>query len=159
MTIAKDSNLPRHSGEGESPPTLGAEDTPNATLSVPTVVASAFGRLDLNRRVRLLGRLLGSVGPLALAVIGGGVFAKFLPSARLPVVPVSFEDAALATWTQIYELVRYVEQSNPNLVEGLLTALMQDGITMTALGASIAAFAVKQVSDRSGAARLAPPER
>jgi len=83
-------------------------------------------------------------------VIGGGVFAKFLPSARLPVVPVSFEDAALATSSQVYELVRYVQQSNPNLIEGVLTALLQDRMAMTALGASIAAIALKQISDRKG---------
>ena len=97
-----------------------------ATLSVPTIVASAFGELDLKRRAPLLGRLLGSVGPLALAVIGGGVFAKFLPIARLPVIPVSFEDAALATSSQVYELVRYVEQSNPSLIEGLMATLLLD---------------------------------
>jgi len=119
-------------------------------LSIPAIVASAFGKLDLKRRSRLLGSLLGSVGPLALAVIGGGVFAKFLPSARLPVVPVSFEDAALATSSQVYELVRYVQQSNPNLIEGVLTALLQDRMAMTALGASIAAIALKQISDRKG---------
>jgi stage V sporulation protein SpoVS len=50
----------------------------------------------------------------------------------------------------VYELVRYVEQSNPNLIEGVLTALLQDGLTMTALGASIAAIAIKQISDRKG---------
>jgi hypothetical protein len=150
MKIAKHTNSPRRTGAGASPPALGAKDPSKATLSVPTIVASAFGKLDLKRRARLLSRLLGSVGPLALAVIGGGVFAKFLPNARLPVVPVSFEDAALATSSQVYELVRYVEQSNPNLIEGVLTALLQDGLTMTALGASIAAIAIKQISDRKG---------
>jgi hypothetical protein len=44
--------------------------------SVPAIMASAFGKLNLERRARLLGRLLGSVGPLALVVVGGGVFAN-----------------------------------------------------------------------------------
>jgi hypothetical protein len=156
MKIPQHSSLPRHIGNSASTPALGAKDPSKATLSVPTIVASAFGKLDLKRRAPLLGRLLGSVGPLALAVIGGGVFAKFLPNARLPVVPVSFEDAALATSSQVYELVRYVEQSNPNLIEGVLTALLQDGLTMTALGASIAAIAIKQLSDRRGSAAGSP---
>jgi len=107
MKSAKHSNLPRHTGNSASTLVLSAKDLSKATLSIPAIVASAFGKLDLKRRSRLLGSLLGSVGPLALAVIGGGVFAKFLPSARLPVVPVSFEDAALATSSQVYELVRY----------------------------------------------------
>jgi len=65
--------------------------------SVPTIMASAFGKLNLERRARLLSRLLGSVGPLALVVVGGGVFAKYLRNARWPEVPISFEDAARAT--------------------------------------------------------------
>jgi hypothetical protein len=75
---------------------------------------------------------------LALAVVGGGVFAKYLRNAGWPEVPVSFEDAARATSSQVHDLVRYVEQSNPHLVEGLLAALLQDGMTMTALDASVA---------------------
>jgi len=129
--------------------TGGAMDPSPSALSVAAIVASAFGKLDLKRRAPLLGRLLGAVGPLALAVVSGGVFVKYLPNARWSVVPVSFEDAALATSRQVYELVRYVEQSNPNLIEGVLTALQQDGVTMTALGASIVAIAIKQIPGRS----------
>jgi hypothetical protein len=148
MKIAKELDVPRRAGRNASPRAAGVGDRSAATLSAPVIVAGAFVRLDLGRRARLLGSLLGSVGPLALAVIGGGAFAKFLPSARLPLVPVSFEDAALATSSQVYELVRYVEQSNPNLIEGVLAALLQDGMTMTALGASIAAVALTQISRR-----------
>jgi hypothetical protein len=116
--------------------------------SVPAIIASAFGKLDLERRARLLGRLLGSVGPLALAVVGGGVFAKYLRNARWPEVPISLEDAAHATSSQVHELARYVEQSNPHLVDGLLAALLQDGMTMTVLGASVAAITIKRLSGR-----------
>ena len=95
--------------------------------SVPAFIASAFGKLDLERRARLLGRLLGSVGPLALVVVGGGAFAKYLRNAGWPEVPISFQDAARATSSQVHDLVRYVEQSNPLLVETLLAALPQYG--------------------------------
>jgi hypothetical protein len=134
-------------------------DPSPSTLSVPAIVASAFGKLDLKRRTRLLGRLLGSVGPLALAVVGGGVFVKYLPNARWPVVPVSFEDATLATSSQVYELVRYVEQSDPNLLEGVLTALLQDGVTLSALGASIMTIAIKQISSRSDQVAMPPAKK
>lgn len=139
MTIAKPSHLPRHTRNSAPTPALDFRDRLKPTLSVPGIVTSALANLELGWRAHLLGRLLGSVGPLALAVIGGGVFAKFLPDARLPVVPVSFEDAALATSSQVHELVSYVEQSNPSLIEGLMDALLQDGVVVTALGASIAA--------------------
>jgi hypothetical protein len=49
----------------------------------------------------------------------------------------------------VYDLVRYVQQSNPHLVDRLLSALSQDAMTMTALGASIAAITIKRLSGRS----------
>jgi hypothetical protein len=159
LKIVKHVNWPAWSGNAAAKPVVGAMDPATATFSVPAIVASAFGKIDLTRRAGLLGRLLGSVGPLALAVIGGGVFAKFLPNAGWSVVPVSFEDAALATSGQVYELVRYVEQSNPNLIEGLMAALLQDGMVLAALGASIAAIAIKQASDRSGKVVTSPGKR
>ena len=121
-----------------------------ALASAPGFIASAFGKLNLERRARLLGRLLGAVGPLAMVVVGGGVFAKYLRNARWPEVPISLDDAARATSGQVYEIVRYAKQSNPHLVETLLAALLQDGVMMTALGASVAAVTIKHVSDRRG---------
>ena len=50
----------------------------------------------------------------------------------------------------VQDLVRYVEQSDPHLVEGLLAALLQDGMTMTALAASVAAITIKRLSGRRG---------
>src|SRR3982074_2890537 len=134
--------------DGSAAPAADAEITARELESVPTIIASAFGKLNLERRARLPGRLLGSVGPLALAVVGGGVFAKYMRNARWPEVPISFEDAARATSSQVHDLVRYVEQSNPHLVDGLLAALFQDGMMVTALGASVAAIAIKRLSRR-----------
>ena len=137
-----------HRRDGSPAPAAHAETSAKGLASAPAIIASAFGKLDLERRARLLGRLLGSVGPLALAVVGGGVFAKYLRNARWAEVPISFEDAARATSSQVHELVRYVEQSNPHLVDGLLAALLQDGMMVTALGASVAAIAIKRLSSR-----------
>jgi hypothetical protein len=92
---------------------------------LPAIVASRFGKFDIGLRARLLGRLLASVGPLALKVVGGGVFAKYVRHARSREIRVSFEDAVRTTSTQVCDLVHYVEQSNPNLVEELSTALSQ----------------------------------
>ena len=95
-------------------------------LSLSKMVVSTFGKFDAALRARLLARLLASVGPLALKVVGGGVFAKYVRHARSPEIPVSLEDAARATSSQVRDLVRYVEQSDPNQVEELLTALSQE---------------------------------
>ena len=135
---------------------LGTDGRAATTLSTPTLVATVWSALDIRRRAGILGTLLGSVGPLALAVVGGGAFARYLQNARYPIVPVSFEDAALATSSQVYELVRYVEQSNPALLDGMLNALMQDGTTLTALGASAAAVTIKHLNDRRKSAIQTP---
>jgi hypothetical protein len=75
--------------------------------------AGAIVRLDARERARVLGHLLGLVGPLALAVLGGGAFAKYVRVARKKFVPVSLEDAARATWSEVHELVRNLQQSHP----------------------------------------------
>ena len=90
--------------------------TSAATLGDAERVADAFARLNLRLRARMLARLLASVGSLALAVVGGGAFAKYL-TATTRGVTVSLEDAARATWSQVFELLRYVQQSNPRVFE------------------------------------------
>jgi hypothetical protein len=118
------------------------------TAPVPAIVAGAFDRLNIRQRARMLGRLLASVGPLALAVVGGGAFAKYVAQARWPEIPVSLEDAARATSEQVYELVRYVQQSNPQLLNQLLNLLARDTVTIAALGASVAALTIHHLSKR-----------
>ena len=124
--------------------TIRARDT----QSLPAVIASAFTRLRLAQRVRVLRRLLMPIGPMALAVLGGGVFAKYAAQARWPRMSVSLEDAARVTSSQVYELVRYVEQSNPHALQQVLVALTRDGTTMAALGASVAAIVMQHLSTR-----------
>jgi hypothetical protein len=82
-------------------------------------------------------------------VIGGGAFAKYVTHARLQEIPVSIDDAARATSSQIYEIVRYVEQSDPQLYSQLLNVLARDSTTITALGASIAALTLNRIATRT----------
>jgi hypothetical protein len=154
MKIPEQSNTAPHAGGETLPQTVASNASAKEKLSFPAIVANTFSKLDVALRARLLGRLLGSVGPLALLVIGGGVFAKYVRHARVPEIPVSFNDAARATSSQVYELVRYLEQSNPNFVQGLLAAL-----SITVAGASIAAVAMKRVSERKAMTRTAPASR
>jgi predicted PurR-regulated permease PerM len=128
-----------------SPPD-GTHDAP----SLAAIVAATFNRLNLRMRARMLGRLLASVGPLALTVVGGGAFAKYVAHARWQEIPVSIDDAARATSSQIYDIVRYVEQSDPQLYSQLLNVLARDSATIAALGASIAALTLNRLTTRSG---------
>ena len=126
----------------------GSSPRSDTSPSLPVIVAACFDRLALRQRARMLGRLLASVGPLALAVVGGGAFAKYATHARWPEIPVSLEDAALATSGQVQEIVRYIEQSNPQLFNNLLELLARDSATIAALGASIAALTMHTLASR-----------
>jgi hypothetical protein len=119
----------------------------------PAIIAHVFDRINPSLRARVLDRLLRSVGPLALVVVSGGAFAKYVAQARWQQLTVSVEDAALATSGQVYELARYVQQSDPTLIAQLLDTLAGDPLTIAALGASIAALAIKQMSNHRHARR------
>ncbi len=91
-----------------------------------SLVASIFTKLRLPQRVQVLQRLLMPVGPMALAVLGGGAFVKFVAQAHWPRMSISLADAARVTSSQVFELVRYVEQSNPQVLQQVMGALMRD---------------------------------
>jgi len=95
------------------------------------MVARTFRKLDIALRARLLGRLLASVGPLALKVVGGGIFAKYVRHARSPDIEVSLEDAARTTSSEVRDLVHYVEQSDPGLVKRLSGSLSRNSVIAT----------------------------
>jgi len=109
--------------------------TAMAPLSLPATVAKAFAKIGPRLRVQVLSRLLSATGPMALAVIGGGMFAKYIGRARWPELPVSLEDAARITSKQILDLVRYVEQSDPPMLRKVVALLSTDIAALTVLGA------------------------
>jgi hypothetical protein len=89
-------------------------------------IADAFSRLNLPSRAHLLARLLTSVGSLALAVLVGGRFAKYLTQSTRE-IHVTLEDAARTTRAQVLEIVRYVEQRAPERLHGLADELSRLG--------------------------------
>jgi hypothetical protein len=134
---------PAASGSGATPSAPGSDlESP----ALPAIVAKAFGRLNNRLRTRMLRRLLTSVGPLALTVVSGGVFAKYLRHARWSEIPVSMEDAARATSSQVYELARYVQQADPQLFGQVLDVLSRDAATVAWISASIAALTITRLS-------------
>ena len=58
-------------------------------------------------------------------------------------------DAARVTSAQVYELVRYAQQSNPVVLHQALAVLQRDATTMAALGASIAAILIQHRANRN----------
>jgi len=98
----------------------GAQSSAAESRRMREVIAAAFTRLQLRQRARVLRRLLLPVGPLALGVLAGGAFAKYVAQARSPRLNVAVEDAARVTPAQVLELARYAEQSNPTALERAL---------------------------------------
>ncbi len=153
--------FPRHRKFRRDTPAARPPQLPANTLatdeaaSLPAVVASAFTKLRLALRVRVLRRLLLPVGPMALTVVAGGVFAKYAAQARWPRMAVSLEDAARVTSGQVFELVRYVEQANPHVLQQVMVILSRDTTTMAAVGASMTAIVMQHLSSR----RTARPNR
>lgn len=132
------------------PPTPSEEaNAVREAQTLPAVIAGSFTRLQLRQRVRVLRRLLLPVGPMALTVLGGGAFAKYAAQARWPRMSISFDDAARVTSAQVYELVRYLQQSNPAVLQQALAFLARDTTAMAALGASVAAIVIRHRSNRS----------
>jgi hypothetical protein len=140
---------PRAVPRTSPPPQAGQEARPvQDAPTLPMLVAGIFTKLRLVQRVRVLRRLLMPVGPMALAVLGGGAFSKFVVQARWPRMSVSLDDAARITSSQVFELVRYVEQSNPQVLQQVVLILSRDTATMAAAGATLAAVLIRQLSNR-----------
>jgi hypothetical protein len=131
------------------PPATAARLAKEEGWLVPAIVARAFASAGVGLRAKVLSRLLRAVGPLGLAVVGGGAFARYVEQARWSALSVSFSDAARVTTAQIYELATYVQQSNPDVTRQILSVLSRDVSTMTALGATIGAIAISYLSGRS----------
>ena len=129
------------------------EDIISDESSVPAIVASAFSVADPPVRARVLTRLLKAVGPMALAVLGGGAFASYVQQARWSGLSVSLADAARTSSHQVYELALYVQQSNPEVARQILAVLSRDVATMTAMGATVGAMMLTFMSGRKAKKR------
>src|SRR5262249_38041977 len=92
MKLAKP-RKPQDLSDGQSRAPQGDAIPAREMQTLPAVIAGSFTRLHLRQRVRMLRRLLLPVGPMALAVLGGGAFAKYAAQARWPRMSISFEDA------------------------------------------------------------------
>jgi hypothetical protein len=109
---------------------------------IADIVADALPVTSLPLRKWLLQRLLLPVGPLALTVLAGGAFAKYAQFARDLAIPVTLDDAARVTSNQLVEIARYLEQSDPAVLDQVIAAIVREPTAMAALSASVAAVAM-----------------
>ncbi len=114
----------------------------DASTAIADTIARAVTAAATPLRVRLLQGLLAPIGPLAMAVLAHGAFAKYVASARRWPLPISADDAERVTSVQLCDLVGYVEQADPGALVQVVGLLAQDPAAAAAAGASLAALAV-----------------
>lgn len=106
----------------------------NEEHPLAAAVSGAFARLGLAPRIRVLAHLIQPIGPLALAVLGKGVFAKYARAESWSGMPLTVAEAARVTPEHVYELVRYLEQSDPRFLRRVIVDLACDAESMASLG-------------------------
>jgi hypothetical protein len=149
MKVSKNRRMHKIARTTQRPQVPRDRLTGHESSSLPMLMASVFAKLRLVQRAQVLRRLLIPVGPMALVVLGGGAFAKFVDQARWSRMSVSLDDAARVTPGQVLDLVRYVEQSDPGVLQEVTMALARDPMAMAAVGASLAAVVMRQLLNRN----------
>jgi hypothetical protein len=82
---------------------------------VPRLVARLFADSSLAVRRKLVACLLGAAGPLAMAALADGRFARFLWTSSSNALVVSMEEARRLTEGQVLALARYAWEASPEV--------------------------------------------
>jgi hypothetical protein len=93
-------------------------------------------------RYRLLKAMLRPVGPLALAALAAGAFARFLPDRPHKPAQLQADGVAAIEAAQVFELAHYVEQKAPELLADLPNLLGDDAVWQTTASGPLLARAL-----------------
>jgi hypothetical protein len=94
-------------------------------------------------RQRLLNHLLRPVGPLALAAVAAGAFARLLPSGRWSAAQVQLEDVLSIRPDQVLDLARYVDQKAPEMLLRLPDVLSSSPLLLGTLSGALLLMALR----------------
>jgi hypothetical protein len=109
----------------------GAETGPGdaaagAESPVPSLVARLFAQSTTAVRGRVVACLLAALGPLALAALAEGRFARLLLGSSTDVLAVSMEEAQRLTEGQVLALARYAWEASPEVFTRLAQVLQAE---------------------------------
>ena len=78
------------------------------------MVGQLFGHSSSTQQAGLLNQILGSLGPAAIATMGGGLLGKILQPGQTQVSP---EQASQLSPAQVTEIATQAEQARPSVVD------------------------------------------
>jgi hypothetical protein len=112
------------------------------TPAFPEMVSNLFSRSDPNQRAGLLNRLLGAIGPGALAGLPGGL-AGLLGSGE-----VRPEQASQISPKDVQEIAAQAETHNPSVVDQVSSFYSQHPQVVQALGGLALTIALQHIMKR-----------
>jgi hypothetical protein len=114
------------------------------TPPFPQMLANLFSRSDPNQRAELLNRLIGSVGPEAIAALPGlGGISSLLAGGR-----VSPDQANRVSPGQVQQIATHAEKVNPTIVDEVSGFYAQHPQAVKALGGLALTIALQHIVRR-----------
>lgn len=108
---------------------VAAPVDPGADSPVPSLIARLFSESPFGVRRRIVAILVGVTGPLALAALADGRFARFLLRST-DAVRVSLDEARRLTEGQVLALARYAWEASPEVFDRLAASLQAEDPTL-----------------------------
>lgn len=129
-------------------------DAAGAPPEVPSLAARLFVESPLRVKQKLVTILLGVAGPLALASLAEGRFARFLLRSPSESLLVSLEEARRLTEGQVLAIADYAWQASPAVYARLVEVLQaEDPMLLRSLTGALLLFALGERARRKAAAR------
>jgi hypothetical protein len=115
----------------------------SAEANVPVLVAALYDEAPAPLRQRLLNHLLRPVGPLALAAVAAGAFARLLPPGRWSGAQVQLDDVFNIGPDQVLDLAFYVEQKAPEMLWQLREVLSSSPVLLGTISGALLLMALR----------------
>ena len=113
------------------------------------MVGQLFGHSSSTQQAGLLNQILGSLGPAAIASMGGGLLGKILQPGQ---TQVSAEQAAQLSPAQVTEIANQAEQARPSVVDQVGSFYAQHSGLIKLLGGTallVTMAKIKEHADRN----------